>query len=76
MRTAPNEQVLRCKCKEHRRLYVTVTTEREGERWAGKLAIYKDAGPIAERYRKTCRKIQEKNRKREQRSLERSGATA
>ena len=74
IRTTPTEQVLRCKCREHRRLYVTVTTQREGDRWSGKVSIYKDAGPIAERYRKICRKIQEKNRRKEKKELERSGA--
>ena len=63
VRTTPTEQVLRCRCKEHRRLYMAVTAQREGHRWSGKAAIYKDAGPIAERYRKTCRKLQEKGRR-------------
>ena len=74
IRTTPTEQVLRCKCREHRRLYVTVTAQREGDRWSGKVSIYKDAGPIAERYRKICRKIQEKNRRKEKKELERTGA--
>ncbi len=59
VRTTPTEQVLRCRCKEHRRLYMAITAQREGQQWSGKAAIYKDAGPIAERYRKTCRKMQE-----------------
>ena len=60
VRTTPTEQVLRCRCKEHRRLYMAITAEKDGAHWNGKAAIYKDAGPIAERYRKTCRKMQEK----------------
>lgn len=62
VRTTPTEQVLRCRCPEHRRLYMVVTSLREDKLWVGKAAIYKDAGPIAERYRKTCRKMQEKVR--------------
>lgn len=60
VRTTPTEQVLRCRCKEHRRLYMAITAQREGQQWSNKAAIYKDAGPVAERYRKTCRKLQEK----------------
>ena len=60
VRTTPTEQVLRCRCKEHRRLYMAITAQKEGQQWSNKAAIYKDAGPIAERYRKTCSKIQEK----------------
>lgn len=63
LRTTPVEQVVRCKCREHRRLYLAVTVEQEGWRWAGKAAIYKEAGPFAERYRKTARKIQENSRR-------------
>lgn len=63
VRTGPGEQVQRCKCQEHRRLYLIVTAEKSGLRWQCRAAIYKDAGPIAERYRKTLRKIQEKNRR-------------
>ena len=63
VRTTPTEQVLRCRCQEHRRLYMAVTAQKSGRQWAGKAAIYKDAGPIAERYRKTCRKLQEKARR-------------
>ena len=59
MRTTPTEQVLRCKCLEHRRLYLALTIEKDGRGWAAKGAIYKEAGPIAERYRKTVRKLQE-----------------
>jgi hypothetical protein len=55
--------VLRGKCKEHRRLYLAVTVTREGSQWAGKAAIYKEAGPIAERYRKAMRKIQGNERR-------------
>ena len=62
VRTTPTEQVLRCRCKEHRRLYLAITAQKEGTQWSSKLAVYKDAGPVAERYRKTCRKIQEKRR--------------
>lgn len=64
VRTTPTEQVLRCKCHEHRRLYMAVTIEKDGPQWAAKAAIYKDAGSIAERYRKTVRKLQENNRRR------------
>ena len=63
VRTTPTEQVLRCKCQEHRRLYLVVTAEKASRQWACKAAIYKDAGPIADRYRKTCRKIQERRQK-------------
>lgn len=62
VRTTPTEQVLRCRCKEHQKLYVAITAQREGKQWVNKAAIYKDAGPIAERYRKTCRKLQEKRK--------------
>ncbi len=56
---------MRCKCLEHRRLYLAVTIEKDGRQWAGKAAIYKEAGPIAERYRKAYRKIQEGGRRKE-----------
>ena len=46
----------------HRRLYLTVTAEKDGQRWSGKAAIYKDAGPIAERYRKMLGKLQKKDK--------------
>ena len=62
VRTLPTEQVARCKCKVHRRLYLTVTAEKDGQRWSGKAAIYKDAGPIAERYRKMLGKLQKKDK--------------
>ena len=42
---------------------MAVTSQREGQQWVGRAAIYKDAGPIADRYRKTCRKLQEKARR-------------
>ena len=58
MKTLPTEQVMRCFCTEHRRLYVALTVEKDGYQWAGRLAIYKQAGPVAERYRKTYRKVQ------------------
>lgn len=64
VRTDPGEQVQRCKCQTHRRLYLIVTSEKSGLRWLCRAAIYKDAGPIAERYRKTLRKLQEKSRRR------------
>ena len=64
VRTTPGEQVQRLKCQAHRRLYLIVTSEKSGLRWLCRAAIYKDAGPIAERYRKTLRKIQEKTRRR------------
>ena len=60
LRTTPTEQVLRCRCKEHRRLYLAVTAQREGELWSSKLSVYKDAGPVAERYRKTYHKLHDK----------------
>lgn len=56
LRTTPNEQVQRCKCPTHRRLYLVVTAEQDDQRWQAKAAIYKDAGPIAERYRKIAQK--------------------
>lgn len=59
VRTGPTEQVQRCRCQEHRRLYLAVTVDRAGRRWAGKASIYKDAGPVAERYNKTCRRLRE-----------------
>ena len=40
---------------------MAITAQKEGKQWSGKAAIYKDAGPIAERYRKTCRKLQERS---------------
>ena len=64
LRTTPTEQVMRGKCKEHRRLYVAVTVTKEGQRWAAKAAIYKEAGSVAERYRKAARKVQENRRSR------------
>lgn len=64
VRTTPTEQVLRGKCKEHRRLYMAVTVTKSGSQWAGKAAIYKEAGPVAERYRKALRKLQEENNRR------------
>ena len=70
MRTTPTEQVLRCKCLEHRRLYMAVTVEKDGRQWAAKAAIYKEAGPIAERYRKTVRKLQEGNRRKSREKAE------
>ena len=62
VRTSPTEQVQRCRCAEHRRLYLAITAEQEGRQWSAHAAIYKDAGPIAERYHKTCRKLREKKR--------------
>ena len=59
LRTTPTEQVVRGKCREHRRLYMAVTIEKNGLQWDGKAAIYKEAGPIAERYRKAARKLQD-----------------
>lgn len=56
VRTTPTEQVQRCKCPEHRRLYLVITSEKEGGRWHARTAIYKDAGPIAERFRKASQK--------------------
>lgn len=65
VRTTSAEHVMRCRCPEHRRLYLAVTVEKSGMQWLGKAAIYKEAGPIAERYRKVCRKLQEKSRRKE-----------
>ena len=69
LRTTPTEQVARGKCANHRRLYVAVTIEKDGPRWSAKAAIYKQAGPVAERYRKAYRKVQDnrKNRKKAER---------
>ena len=65
VRTAPGEQVQRCRCPEHRRLYLVVTSEKDRrQQWAGKAAVYKDAGPIAERYHKAVRKQRERQKKR------------
>ncbi len=72
MRTTPTEQVLRCKCKNHRRLYMAVTVERSGAQWTGKASMYKEAGPIAERYRKTARKLQENTRRKERDKMEKA----
>ena len=69
VRTTPTEQVLRCKCREHRRLYVTVTAQREGDRWSGKVSIYKDAGPIAERYRKTLSLLKKRDASKKKKPL-------
>lgn len=60
VRTTPTEQVLRCRCKKHRFLYLAITAQREGASWRNKLAIYKNAGSIAERYHKTCEKLRAK----------------
>lgn len=67
LRTGPTEQVLRCRCPEHGRLYMAVTAEKQDKEWVGKAAIYKDAGPIAERYRKVSRKLREKERREKER---------
>ena len=72
VRTLPGEQVVRCKCREHRRLYLAVTVEKDGCQWSGKAAIYKDAGPVAERYRKVVRKMQENARRKERAKTERA----
>ena len=48
---------------------MAVTAQKEGRQWSGKAAIYKDAGPIAERYRKTCRKLQEKARREREKTI-------
>lgn len=63
VRTTPNEQVLRCKCRQHRRLYLVVTADPSGDGWSCKAAIYKEAGHIVERYRAACRKLQERRQK-------------
>lgn len=60
VRTGPTEQIQRCRCREHRRLYLVVTAEQDGRQWACRAAIYKDAGHYAERYHKTLRKLREK----------------
>ena len=72
VRTLPGEQVVRCKCREHRRLYLAVTVEKDGCQWSGKAAIYKDAGTVAERYRKAERKMQENARRKERAKTVRS----
>lgn len=72
VRTLPTEQVARCKCPEHRRLYLAVTVEKEGPQWAGKAAIYKEAGTVAERYRKAVRKLQENPRRKERKKTEKA----
>jgi len=64
LRTTPTEQVMRGRCQVHRRLYLAVTVEKDGRQWVGKAAIYKEAGPVAERYRKTLRKLQGNERRR------------
>jgi len=63
VRTTPTEQVMRGWCKEHHRIYVAVESERDGGSWTGTARFYKDAGPVAERYRRVCRKLQEKARR-------------
>ena len=72
VRTAPGEQVVRCKCREHRRLYLAVTVEKDEGQWVGKAALYKEAGPIAERYRKAVRKLQETARRKERAKAEKA----
>ena len=72
LRTTPTEQVIRGKCREHRRLYMAVTVEKDDRQWAGKAAIYKEAGPVAERYRKTLRKMQENTRRKERKKTEKA----
>ena len=64
VRTTPTEQVQRCRCQEHRRLYLAITAQPQGRQWSARAAIYKDAGPIAERFHKTCRKLRDKRRER------------
>lgn len=69
IRTSPTEQVLRGKCREHRRLYMAVTVTKEDDRWVGKAAIYKEAGPVAERYRKALRALQAGGRSRREKNV-------
>ncbi|MDE6880032.1 MAG: exonuclease domain-containing protein [Oscillospiraceae bacterium] len=76
VRTAPTEQVQRCRCQEHRRLYMAVTAQQEGQQWMGRAAIYKDAGPVAERYRKACRKGRKKRRESPAAPMEQESAIA
>lgn len=64
VRTAPDEQVQCCRCAEHKRLYMVVTSEQNKQQWSGRAAIYKDAGPIANRYHKTCRKLRNRKKRR------------
>lgn len=64
IRTAPMEQVLRCCCEVHRRMYLVVTVEPEGRQWCGKGTMYKRLGPINERYCEAVRKIQSSRRRR------------
>lgn len=61
IRTLPTEQVMRCRCQVHRWMYLAVTVEQDGVKWNGKAAIYKDAGPIAERYRRILSKIKKRD---------------
>lgn len=68
VRTTPSEHVMRCRCAEHRRLYIAVTVEKTGRQWTGKAAFYKEAGPVAERYRKAYRKVQEQARRKKEKA--------
>lgn len=70
VRTLPTEQVLRCRCETHRRLFLVLTVEQDGRQWAAKAAIYRGAGPVAERYREAMRKIQSSRRRKNRRKPE------
>lgn len=74
IRTTPTEQVLRCYCPEHRRLYFALTVEQEERHWRAQLACYKDAGLIADRYHKTCHRIKMCSKRRDRSSYSQSTA--
>jgi len=57
VRTTPTEQVVRCRCVNHRRLYLAVSVVKDGDKWAAKAAIYREAGPAVERYWETVRNL-------------------
>ena len=63
VRTTPTEQVRRCRCEEHRRMYLAVTVEQEETLWTAKAAIYKEGSAAAGRYREAVRKTQGSRRK-------------
>lgn len=67
VRTTPMEQVMRCFCEEHRRMYMVVTVEREERQWTGKAVMYKRLGPVGERYQEALQKIYHGRRRRRRR---------
>ena len=70
VRTTPTEQVTRCRCEEHGRMYVVVTAEKDGGQWKGKGAIYRRLGPIGERYQAAMRSIHNGRRRKRRRGPE------